>query len=1061
MRSDHPLGTGLEVALFGHVRLAFDGKPFEFTAPRKTLPILAYLLLHRHAAVSREFLAFLMWPDADEEVARNNLRRNLTLFKQILPPPAPAESWILASNELVRWNPDAPFTLDVAEFDRLCGESQSLAAAVDLYVGDLLESLYDDWVYPERERLRSSYLSALKTLLRRHRSERDFARAIGYGRRLLAADPLREDVAREIAAVRYQAGDRSGALGDLDDFVKRLHAELGIDAMPETQALRESILRGAPAEAPSRELEIPSVEGRRRVGGAELPFVGRDGPLERAGFLWDRAARGAGAVGFVGGEAGIGKTRFAAEFALRAEEQGGRVLLGAASSPESYPYQPFCEALRGAIPLLVAANLERVWLSALVAPIPELAARLAIDRAPPLRPDEERKRLFEAFGRALIAISRTRPLLLILEDMHWCEAGSAELLGFVADRIAAERIAIFATYRNEEITRGHPLRSVRRALLKGASLILELPRLDREAVAKIVAQVAETGGCDAGSTDHLYARSSGNPLFLGELIREASESSGDTSAEVPATIESTIAARLARLNGDARRAAGVCAVVGDTFDFELICEVTGWESGVLLDALDELIERHVVRETTHWERGAYAFTHNLIRATAYAELPLDARRRYHGVTARAIGALYAAQADAWAPELARHYEGADEPLAAAAAWLQAARAAMRMYANAEAFAAATRSLHLYRSRGDARGEFEVLLLLIDLRIAANRYDENREDLERASELARIAEDPQMSARLLQSAMMESIMKQDFPTVHRMAGELLDLSRAAGDLLGEGKAHERRAAAANRMFSISEAIDEYAKAHAIYESIGERRGIYAIENNWGSLDIALGMVSRGRGLLEQLLDRTVADGDVRMQYFALSNLGVAAYYDGDFALAKGFELRALDLARQLGSDAFAALVLGDLGVAERELGNLDPALAYLEEAVAIHRRLDQRLELWTNLARLALVCAARGEMERARDIARDVVERQRVRSEEIEDPAEVLWNAARTLHACGDEREALEVAERAALLQEARLAAIDVPEYRESAAGLRWYRALQRLRATGSWPGEDDRATAIV
>ena len=119
--SDVPsrVSNGLEVALFGHVRLAFDGKPLEFGAPRKTLPILAYLLVHRDAAISREFLAFLMWPDDEEDVARNNLRRNLTLFKTILPPRAPAENWILATNEFVRWNPDAPYSLDIAEFDRL------------------------------------------------------------------------------------------------------------------------------------------------------------------------------------------------------------------------------------------------------------------------------------------------------------------------------------------------------------------------------------------------------------------------------------------------------------------------------------------------------------------------------------------------------------------------------------------------------------------------------------------------------------------------------------------------------------------------------------------------------------------------------------------------------------------------------------------------------------------------------------------------------------------------------------------------------------------------------
>jgi predicted ATPase len=92
--------------------------------------------------------------------------------------------------------------------------------------------------------------------------------------------------------------------------------------------------------------------------------------------------------------------------------------------------------------------------------------------------------LFEAFTRALRAIARTRPLLLILEDMHWCGAASAELLGFVANRIATERIAIVATYRSEEIVRSHPLRPVRRTLqTRGAGLTIELPRLDRAAIA--------------------------------------------------------------------------------------------------------------------------------------------------------------------------------------------------------------------------------------------------------------------------------------------------------------------------------------------------------------------------------------------------------------------------------------------------------------------------------------------------------------------------------------------------------------------------------------------------
>jgi DNA-binding SARP family transcriptional activator/tetratricopeptide (TPR) repeat protein len=1170
---------GLEVALFGHVHLSFGGKPFEFSAPRKTLPILAYLLVHRQAAISREFLAFLMWPDAQEEVARNSLRRNLTLFKQILPPAAPAQSWILATNELVRWNPEAPFALDVAEFDRLCGEPETLAQAVELYGGDLLEDLYDDWVYPERERLRAAYLTALKGLVRHHRSEREFGRAIGYGQRLLAADPLREDVAREIAATRYQAGDRAGALAGIDEFVKRLRADLGIDAMPETQTLRESILRGAPARVPPGEL-FHTRDERRPASAGELPFAGRDAPLERAAFLWDQTARGAGGIAFVGGEAGIGKTRFVAELALRAEEQGGRILIGATTGPEAYPYQAFCEALRGAIPLLASANLERVWLGVLASVIPELGARVDVEPVPALRPDEERTRLFEAFTRAFRAIARARPLLLVLEDMHWCETASAELLGFVANRIAAERIAIVATYRSEEIVRSHPLRPVRRALqTHGASLTIELPRLDRAAIDRIVSRIAENGSLAAQSdAGELYARSLGNPLFLGELIREGSERTASAPAAggvgaLPATIESTIAARLARLADDARRVAGVCAVVGDTFDFEIVGEVTGWESSVVLDALDELVERHVIRETTRRERGAYAFTHHLIRETAYAELPSEVRRRYHSVVARALGALHAAESESWAAELARHYESAGEALEAAHAWLRAARTAFRGYANAEALSAATRGLNvvrettpevdlkaelltvcadaadrlgdserqgaiitalielahehdkgevlrdalrrelelahvvsdepraraalaalsreiapedvrwraeflkataqlafdytdfevtldagaaaidLYRSCADQRGEFDALLILIETRNRMNRYEENQADLERASEIAQALGDPLSSMRLLQGAMVEPFMREDFPTVYRMAGDMLDLSRSTGNRRGEGRAYERRAWAAKSMFAIAESIDGHAKALAICESIGDLRGSRTVENNWGSLEVDLGMLARGRERIARLLEAATADDDIRMQYFAVLNLGVAANYDGDFAAAKGFELRALLLSRRLESEALAAQALGCLGTAERELGELDPALAHLEEAVATHRRLDQRLELWTSLARLSLVRAARGDFERARAIAREVVEHECAHPEVARDPAEMLWDTARALHACGDECEARNVVERAVRLQEARIATIDLPEYRESASGMRWYRALLRVRSEGVWPGD--------
>ncbi|MBV8531535.1 MAG: AAA family ATPase, partial [Candidatus Eremiobacteraeota bacterium] len=729
------------VALLGHVALEFDGKPFEFNAPRKTQPILAYLLLHRQSTVSRDFLAFTMWPDADEDVARGNLRRNLSLLKEVLPPPDRAESWIVATNELVRWNTEAPLWLDVAEFDRLSNDPNTVADAVALYRGDLLKDLYDDWVHSERERLRSAYLTALKALVYRARSDRDFSRAIAFAQQLLAADPFREDAARELAAAHYQAGDRAGALHGIDEFIRRVRAELGTDAMPETLALREAILREHPLDDTLRDGAREAHAAPRVSAAAELPFVGRQALMERAALAWDQAARGHGTVLFVGGEAGIGKTRLVAELALTVEREGGRVVVGTTAAPESYAYQGFVEALRAAIPHLLASTLEPVWLAVLAGVVPDLADRFAFAPLPALRPDEEKTRLFEAITQALRAIASTRPLLVILEDLHWSGAATAELLRFVGNRLASARIALVVTYRSEEVLRSHPLRVARRELeTRDRSAAIEVSPLNESAVEEICAGIA--GLTEPAERTYFYERSLGNPLFLAELIRNRQEqpqsaNGVDDAHAAPPTIAKSIAGRLSRLDDSTRRALDIAAVAGNSFEFELLREVTGWHDSALLDAFDELVERRVIRETTRRERGSYAFTHHLVREAAYDEVDAKDRRRYHGVIARTIETLYASEADQRAADLARHLALAGEPLAAAQHWLRAARSSLTTYANADASAQASEGIALV---GNADGAGDLYCALLAVRYDADdrlgHRDRQDEAIRRLVELAR-------------------------------------------------------------------------------------------------------------------------------------------------------------------------------------------------------------------------------------------------------------------------------------------------------------------------------------
>ena len=324
--------------------------------PRKTLPVLAYLLLHRDAAVSRNFLSFLMWPDETEDSARTKLRSTLHDLVRVLPP-APDDHWIVIEGTNIRWNPDAQVTLDVDDFEASIADSKRLDQAVELYAGSFLEALYDEWIEVPRERYRSAYLSALGQLVSRCRRRLEFPGAIAYAKRLLEADPLREDVARRLITLRYEAGDRAGALEEYERFEGRVREELDIDPMPETAALREAIVRN---DAVSSETAVSEEQAVDAPTKATLPFVGRRVEMEQLLDGWSRAARGRGGVVFVGGDPGIGKSRLVAELAREVDERGGRVAIGATGSPETMPYQVFVEALRSALPLVASLKLDGI-----------------------------------------------------------------------------------------------------------------------------------------------------------------------------------------------------------------------------------------------------------------------------------------------------------------------------------------------------------------------------------------------------------------------------------------------------------------------------------------------------------------------------------------------------------------------------------------------------------------------------------------------------------------------------------------------------------------------------
>jgi predicted ATPase/DNA-binding SARP family transcriptional activator len=295
----------LEIRLLGAPEFTFEGAVFRFSAPPRTLPLLAWLLLHRRAPVTRDAVAFAFWPDAPEEDARGDLRRHLYYLSKALPAHN-GEPWLVTDKKTIAWNERAPFAFDIAEFERLCAADASLEDAVRLYRGPLLEGFDDDWIEPERERLRKLAESSLQKLIARER-EREPGRALDFAQRLLRIDPWREDAVRAAMELRHRGGDRAGALREYRDFAARLRRELDVEPMPETTAVYEAI---AHADSPAPAAPVSPVTPARSTNlpARSAPLIGRDAALQAVRTLLDGTR-----IATLAGTGGVGKTRLAIE----------------------------------------------------------------------------------------------------------------------------------------------------------------------------------------------------------------------------------------------------------------------------------------------------------------------------------------------------------------------------------------------------------------------------------------------------------------------------------------------------------------------------------------------------------------------------------------------------------------------------------------------------------------------------------------------------------------------------------------------------------------------------
>src|SRR2546421_1128090 len=233
----------LRVRLLGGMDLRLDDSALLPLDSARAESLLAYLLLHRDSPTPRQRLAFVLWPDSTERQAHTNLRKVVHNLRRALPD---ADRLIEIGPRTLQWRENALLWLDVEIFERAVAEGR-LEEAVGTYAGELLEGRYDDWLVDDRERLSGLHLEALERLARQHEQDQRWPEAMRCAERLVAHDPLREEGHRLLMRLCRASGDRARAVRAYHSCAAALERELGIEPSPDTRAVYESLVGGAPA----------------------------------------------------------------------------------------------------------------------------------------------------------------------------------------------------------------------------------------------------------------------------------------------------------------------------------------------------------------------------------------------------------------------------------------------------------------------------------------------------------------------------------------------------------------------------------------------------------------------------------------------------------------------------------------------------------------------------------------------------------------------------------------------------------------------------------------------
>ena len=880
----------LRLDLLGSPVVEVDGAPLSVDT-RKAVALLAFLALEG-GAHRRDSLAALLWPEVDPERARGALRRTLSTLRRGL-----GGGHVVAVGETVSLDP-AGVELDVARFREFAAaaDADSLAEAARLYRGELLSGFglrdsvpFDDWQSLQEGRLARELGALLDRLADALAARGDLDAALEHARRRLELDPLHEPAHYRLMDLSARAGRRAAALEQYRECVRTLHRELGVAPLESTTELYHAIRDGRVAPAPTPPPVLEPVSAR--------PLVGRE--QEWAALVAAYRAVGPdGRLVVLEGELGIGKTRLAQELQAWARGEDAVVVgVRAFEHERALAYGTLIELLRGA---------ER---EGELGQVPEAArseaARLVAAFGPaapePLDGPGAQARFFDGLAVTLESLAAgPMPALLVVDDTHWADAASLEVLAYLARRLRGRPLLLVLTWRPEEATAAHPARRIlAEAQREGLASTIRPGRLDRDEVARLAA----VAGAPAEIVDRLFGETQGVPFFVAEYL-----DAGGESWDLPAGVRELLEARLAGASEVATQVAAAAAVLGREFDPDTLRRVAGRADEEVVAALEELCARGILAEGGD---ETYDFRHEQARRVAYDGAGVGRRRLLH---ARAADALAARGPTA---AVALHLRLAGQAERAADCYAVAGEQARALHANAEALA------HFEAALGLGHPDTVRLERSVgDLQTLQGRYADALASYESAAAFAGEPERAELEHRIG----LVHDRRGEFQLADASFVEALALT-ADDDFEGRARLLADRSLAAHRLGRDAEAAALAADSLELAERAGDATAQAQAHNILGVLAARRGDEAAASAELVQSLALAEAGDDVVARIAALNNL---ALVDGDASRLD----HARALCATIGDRHREAAIANNQADLLHAAGRAEEAMAALKEAVAL-------------------------------------------------------------------------------------------------------------------------------